>query len=188
MNRHSALKAVFVAALVFACQTTYAAMLNFQEFNNFQQLNAKQELLGVGYTLTTKGFIFNYTPAAGEPYPVGLMLVGKSWQYNDGSTALMSNSDDSTITLTTGDNSPFSVYTIDLAEMNGPGAVSVLFEGTTVSGQKIYQEMHLDGTPGFENFEFSDQFRNLTSMTWQQGNNVTNGLHMLDNLLALPTK
>lgn len=179
---------IALSVMALSCQSAFSAMLNFQEF---YKIILNYELEGVGTSFATKGFVFNYTPAPGEPYPVGFQLVGKSWLYNDGSTAFQSDSANSTITLTAADNSPFSVYTIDLAETNGaagyPAAI-VNFEGTTVSGQKVYQVMHLDGVNGFENFKFSDQFRNLTSLSWQQGDNVTNGVHMLDNLFVMPAK
>ena len=92
-------------------------------------------------------------------------------------------------TLTRDDGRPFALVAIDLAETNGPGDVptTVAFQGLTASGELVSREITLDNRTGFQRFLFSGMFKDLLYVQWQQGNNVTNGIHMFDNLVLVVT-
>lgn len=176
-------RTVVAAALFAASQAAFAGLIDFEE------LDGSQELAGVGPTYSHQGFTFSYTPAPGEPFPTGLTLVGPSWRFNDGSNALFANSDNALTTLTRDDGSPFALLAIDLAELNGPGVTGfVVFKGTTPAGEHVSHRFTLDGVTGFERFFFPGAFRNLTSVTWKQGDNVTNNPHMFDNVIVVPSR
>ena len=156
---------------------------------NFEDLNGDAELEGVGPTYSAQGFTFTYTPAPNEPYPTSLHSVGPGWAYNDGTIALNCNSDNATTTLTHNNNRAFAILAIDLAELNGPNVPSsITFVGTTRAGATVIHTVELDNVAGVERFFFPASFRNLTSVTWQQGDNVTNGPHMFDNVVVVPSK
>jgi hypothetical protein len=175
-------KAAAAAALLAASPAAFAGVITFEE------LDGSQELQGIGPTYSRQGFTFSYTPAPAEPFPTGLFTAGPSWRFNDGTIALFSNSDNALTTLTRNDERTFALLAIDLAELNGPGvAVTVVFNGTTPAGQVVTHQIALDGVTGFQRFFFPASFRHLKSVKWQQGDNITNGPHMFDNVIAVPS-
>ena len=129
-----------------------------------------------------------YTPAAGEPYPVGLQIVGPSWRFNGRSAALNSNSCSSTVEITAIDNNPFELDTIDLAPLNGDVDVSVQFEGTTVHGEKVAYAVRLDPAKRWQRVKLPNDFRRVASVRWQQGDCLVNKPHMFDNVRVRPSK
>jgi hypothetical protein len=154
----------------------------------FEDLNEAVELEGVGPTYTAQGFTFTYAPAPNEPYPTYLFSAGPSYIFNNGTTALICNSDNAVTTLTH-NNRVFALLAIDLAELNGPGTpASVTFVGKTRSGATVTHTVELDGVTGFERFFFPPSFRNLRSVNWQQGDNLLNGTHFFDNVIAVPSE
>jgi hypothetical protein len=153
----------------------------------FQDLSSPDELVGIGTTYSSQGYTFSYEPTPDELYPVGFMAVGPSWRYNTGTTALLANSVLALTTLTSDTNQPFTLKSIDLAETNGPGPVTVVFQGTTANGTHVSQEFTLDGETGFQKFTFHRRFSNLKSVTWLQGDNVTNNVYMIDNVKIATT-
>lgn len=149
---------------------------------DFEDLASPDELSGIGQTYGADGYTFAYEPANGEPYPTSLHAVGESWQFNEGSTSIFANSDGASTTLTREDDSSFSLLSIDLAELNGPGATTVTFEGQKTLGELVYQAFVLDGVVGFQTFLFSNDFVDLKSVTWLQGDNINFLPHMFDNV------
>lgn len=165
-----------VLVMAFASSPLMASMVNFE------QVYAKDELQGAGNEIISKGFVFSYAPAPGEPYPVGFQYVGRVWRFNPGTTSVNPNSCSATATLTAENGGTFSLYSMDLAELNGDEVVSVTFEGTTASGAHVYQAFQLDGKIGFQNFKFDESFEHLQSVSWLQGDCIENMPHMFDNV------
>jgi hypothetical protein len=171
------LKSMACAAALMVSSTAFAELLDFEE------IIMQGEVQGIG-TYTEKGFTFIYTAGPFEPFPTELFAVGRDWQYNTGSIAILANSSNATTTLTRGDGQPFALLAIDLAEMLGEPSVKVAFYGTTTQGETVAQEFVLDGKPGFQRFLFPERFQNLVRVDWQQGDFITNGIHMFDNVLV----
>lgn len=149
---------------------------------DFEELEHAAELQGTGDQLISKGYLFRYFPAAGEPYPVGFQTVGPTWRYNGRSAAVNPNSCGATVLMTGLDNNPFDLQAIDLAPLNGDPDVSVRFEGTTVYGEKVVLSVELRVDRGWQRIRFPGQFNRLTSVSWQQGDCLVNKPHMFDNI------
>lgn len=170
-------------------------IINFQELSTgfipCPTCDPTADLAGVGPTYSSLGYTFFYTPAPGEPYPVGFSVVGPFWPWNDGTNALVANSDNALTTLKRDDGRPFALAAIDLAELNGPRSdlpTVIVFQGTTASGELVSRKITLDNKTGFQRFHFSSEFRDLLSVQWQQGDNVTNNPHMFDNVVVFTTE
>jgi len=153
----------------------------------FEDLAHEEELQGVGDVLFSNGFVLQYAPAPGEPYPVGFFSVGSIWQFNARSTALAANSCSSTTTLTSEDNNPITLVSIDLAELNGDKNVSVSFEGVTSEGTVVRKNVKLKDRRTWQTVKFPDSFRNLQFVRWIQGDCINNPPHMFDNIRVYPT-
>ncbi|MDN5941317.1 MAG: PEP-CTERM sorting domain-containing protein [Nitrospira sp.] len=84
------------------------------------------------------------------------------------------------LTLTGGGS--FSLASIDLAEANNLGAVSVAFTGHLTGGGTVVQTFTLDGVAfGAETFTFSG-FGDVTKVSWSQDYPY----HQFDNIVASP--
>lgn len=153
----------------------------------FEELPHDQELQGAGPTVLSKGFVLQYAPAPGEPFPVGFTVVGPSWPFNGRSAALEANSCSATTTLTDDDNNPLSLVSIEVAAANGDLPVEVTFVGLTAEGSTVDRRIRLRDQGGWQRFIFPQTFRNLQSVTWTQGDCVTNFPHMFDNILVFRT-
>jgi hypothetical protein len=167
--------AIASAALLFAVPSE-AAVLNFED------LPSEFELQGVGGTVFSKGFMLRYTPAQGEPFPTGFFSVGPQWQFNGRSTALLANSCAAITTLTSQDNNPITLVSIDLAETNGDANVSVTFEGLTIDGELLRKTVNLRTKRVWQRVVFPPAFRRLQYVRWTQGDCKTNPPHMFDNV------
>jgi len=170
-------------ALASVTSTAIAAVLTFED------LPAEYELQGVGDEISASGYTLYYTPAPGEPYPVGFTAVGRAWAYNkSGSTAIIANSCSAVTTLTADDDAPMNLASIDLAELNGDTDVSARFVGIKLDGKAVKAEFRLNGKIGWQTFHFPKSFRNLQSVSWLQGDCIINRPHMFDNIQVSPTK
>jgi hypothetical protein len=167
--------------VVVASLPTQAAMLTFEE------LPHSDELQGAGNTVFSKGYLLTYAPAPNEPYPVGFTTVGPTWQFNKRSAALAANSCSATTTLTAQDNNPFTLESIDLAELNGDADVSVAFSGITSSGETVQKLVLLRDRKTWQRMKFPESFRNLQSVAWLQGDCIANFPHMFDNIRVFPS-
>jgi hypothetical protein len=172
---------LLIAVFSLASSPTFAAVLNFEEFPH------DYELQGIGDVITSQGYTLTYTPAPEEPYPVGFFSVGPSWQFNARSTAIIANSCSATTTLTSNDNKPMTILSIDLDELNGDNIGSVTFIGLTVDGTFVKKSVRLNGKPEWQIFHFSSAFKNLKSVSWTQGDCLTTPPHMFDNIRVIPT-
>lgn len=187
-------KSIIALAVAMLTGNAFATTVDFQDVKD------NGEIYGVPSPLQTRGYVFEYTPAAGEPNPTGLYIATRAWVFNrGGSNALYANSDFALTTLTKGDNSAFSIYAIDLAEVNGskdqsPGN-NITFNGKTTTGETVSITMQVDGKRGWQRFAFPDQFTNLVSLSWLQGGGPQpwwsgtdyNKIIMVDNLLLSGT-
>ena len=179
--RISKIHGLFAGVLMAMSMSVSAGVINFQE------LNGEAEVEGLGTVYTAQGFVFTYTPAPNEPYPTAWASIGPNYQFNNGTTAIVCNSDNATCSLKHRRNETFALLAIDLAEVNGNGnaPTSVTFSGLTKAGKTVTHTVSLDGIMGFERFFFPASFRNLKEVTWQQGDNVNNGTHFLDNVVVV---
>jgi hypothetical protein len=181
----SRLKAFFIAVLLLGTTPALAQLLTFEE------LHPQFELNEVGQTYSAVGYTFFYAPAPNEPFPTALYDAGRSWRFNDGTTAMFANSDNASVTLKRDDGQPFAMVALDLAELNGGGASPVArveFEALTSSGTMITHTIEMDNQTGFQRFFMPSAFRDVTVVRWSQGDNVTNAPHMFDNVLLMPAR
>lgn len=178
MKINKVAKLALASACALIALGANAVVIDFEEFA------MPDELQGAGNKVSSKGFTFFYTPALGEPYPVGFHFVGPAWRYNvGGSTALLANSCSALTVLQSDTNTPFSLTSIDLAEVNGAGPVAnVVFEGTTFSGQVVSHAVNVDGLVGVQRVNFPQYFSNLKSVKWLQGDCYVNKVHQFDNV------
>ena len=153
---------------------------------DFEELPHDQELQGAGDIVLSKGYQLTYAPAPDEPYPVGFHIVGPSWAFNGRSAALVANSCGATITMTAQDNNPFTLKSIDLAGLNGDANVAVAFTGITTNGATVQSVVNLSNQGNWQRIPFPPRFRNLHSVTWVQGDCITNFPHMFDNVSVFP--
>lgn len=172
-------KLALAAACACVTLSANAIVIDFEEFAQ------PQELWGAGNAISSKGFTFAYTPALGEPYPVGFHFVGTSWRFNvGGSIALVANSCSALTVLQSDANTPFSLNAIELGELNGTGQVTnVVFEATTVTGQVVSYAVNVDGQTGVQRINFPQYFSNLTSVKWLQGDCLTSPPYQIDNVV-----
>lgn len=184
MQQREIMKNIKVTKLALAAACACVALGANAVVIDFEEFAQPDELRGAGNAVSSKGFTFAYTPAPGEPYPVGFHFVGASWIYNvGGSTALLANSCSALTVLQSDTNTPFSLTSIDLAEVNGPGLVAnVVFEATTASGQVLSHAVNVDGQAGVQRINFPQYFSNLTSVKWLQGDCYINPVHQFDNV------
>jgi len=123
-----------------------------------------------GFTLTTPGF---------------LNFVGSGAPGFTGSTTLFNgfiNGPGNVMELKQTNGDPFTLTSIDLAELNPIVGVSVTFVGNLFGSGTVTQTFTLDGTAVFdaETFSFPNTFTNLTSLTWAQ----VDPFHQFDNIVV----
>lgn len=95
------------------------------------------------------------------------------------STALFADSIGGTLTLTQDGGGPFSLFSIDLNELNGSSVASVDFTGITSTNAIVNQTFVLDGVKStFETFFFNLVFSDLTEVSWVQ----SSPFHQFDNI------
>lgn len=200
MNKSQLCKVAVFAAMLCLGQSAVAddsrgpvAVINFQDLSTgfvpCPGCDPTADLAGVGPTYSSRGYTFFYTPTPGEPFPVGFSVVGRFWPFNNGTNALFANSDNALTTLKRDDGRPFALVAIDLAETNGSGEVptTVVFQGMTASGGMVSVEFTLDNVTGFQRFHLPGMFKDLLYVQWLQGDNVSNGIHMFDNVVLVTT-
>ncbi|MBW8829629.1 MAG: hypothetical protein JF606_09395 [Burkholderiales bacterium] len=184
MNQCSCARVALAATLAiagFATPAVQAARLTFEE------LPHADELTGVGPIVQSKGFILTYNPAPGEAYPVGFMSVGPSWRFNGRSTALLSNSCTSIVTLRADTNVPITLHSIDLAPNNGDEGAAVTFLGLKTDNTYVRTTIVLSPKAVWKTYRLPDTFSNLQEARWVQGDCFINPPHMFDNVRVHPT-
>ncbi len=174
--------AIFCAALIaFTCQPALAVIIDFED------LPHSDELTGAGTIYSSKGFTLTYGPAADESYPVGFTTVGPSWKFNGRSAAFEANNCNATTTLTSNDNNPMTLKSIDLAAVNGDKNVAVDFIGIKADGSTVQETFQLVGKNVWKKYHLPRGFKNLQSVMWTQGDCINNPPHMFDNIHVTPT-
>jgi len=139
---------------------------------DFQSLEQNNNLVNdVGNTYTEDGFIL--TKGDGEPFPFA--VFGTQDARYSGSTALFNNTSGGVTRLARVTGGAFDLFSIDLAELNGPNVASVTF--TTNNGDS--QTFTLDGVAfAAQTFSFNPLFQGITSVSWVQAS----PFHQFDNI------
>ncbi len=86
-----------------------------------------------------------------------------------GSTALFNNTVDGLTVLTSENGGPFNLISIDIANLNNNGPVTVNFVGSLAGGGTVNASYTTTGSMNeLETFFLPDTFRNLVSVDWLQ--------------------
>lgn len=100
-----------------------------------------------------------------------------------GSTAIFNNTPRADNIVERADGASFSFTSIDVAELNGPSAVPVIFIGTTTTGAQITKTHFTDGIyPSTETVTFdpSRGWSDVVSVRWEQ----SAPYHQFDNIVV----
>lgn len=183
LPRRLALQVFAALAGLAGMQLAQAVVLDFEDLTCART----QPICNVGSVYASKGYTLRYAPAPDDERPVGFHAIGKLWAPNvGGSTAMLANSCNASTTLTAQSGKPFSVLALDLAEANADAPATVEFIGTKTDGTQVRMNAPLDGKPGWQRVVFPSAFYNLKTLTWVQGDCISNKSHMFDNILVMP--
>ncbi|MBI2731789.1 MAG: hypothetical protein HYX44_00250 [Aquabacterium sp.] len=182
-RRRHAIHALVVLASLTGAQAAQAVVLDFEDLICART----QPTCHVGSVYASKGYTLRYAAAPDDDHPVGFQAIGKLWTPDaGGSTAMLANSCNASTVLTAQSGKPFSVLALDLAEANADAPVTVEFIGTKTDGTQVRMNAPLDGKPGWQRVVFPSAFYNLKTLTWLQGDCISNKSHMFDNILVMP--
>jgi len=191
MARYRWLTACLIAALAstwpmaqaIAAAKDTTVLLDFEDISCAQ----KQAQCDVGEAFLSQGYALRYTPTLDDPSPGGLSAVGKLWRFNaKGSVAMQINSCNGNVSLMANDNSPFTPVSIDLAEMDGEGPALLTFSAQKQDGSTVAFTAKISGKPGWRRQSFPPEFKGVTSLSWSQGDCVSNRAHMFDRIALQP--
>jgi hypothetical protein len=120
--------------------------------------------------------------------PAGFAAWGTQSANYPGSVALLNNNLGEWTTLSTLSGSSFAIFSISLAHLraNLMGSENVVdFTGIRLDGTMLFQSFVIPastgGSPVLHAFAFSNSFRDLQSLTWQQ----TPNYHQFDNIVLV---
>jgi hypothetical protein len=106
---------------------------------------------------------------------------------------MFANTCSASTTLTAEDGRRFTLESMDMQELNGPGYVSITFTGVRGEGEggTVTHTVQLNGTTAWETVQFPKTFRALKSVTWRQGSLVVpecqaNNPHMFTRVRVHP--
>jgi hypothetical protein len=120
---------------------------------------------------------FTISKAIQDPFNLHSINSGDyGWS---GSTSLVNNTSNGTITLTQNGGGTFSLYSIDLDWLNRSAPVPVNFIGTKFDNSNINAHFDLDLARGFQTFNFTE-FTDLVSVSWRQ----EPAYHQFDNIVV----
>lgn len=143
-----------------------AAMLTFDSLSSPVDVNTPTYSEG-GFDFTSSS-----TSGFGSWGTTSLNFAGSTGMFNDSLTG-------STTTMVQDSGLAFSVYGLNLSELFFFSPTSdVTFTGTTSTGGTVSQTFTLDGSFGYEVFNFSSVFTDLVALSWDQ----TSGFHQFDNI------
>lgn len=151
-------------------QISSAVVIDFESLyeNNNSTNNQGDSYSEDGFTLTKPDDFYNF------------MSFGDLSPKFVGSTSLFNNTVGTTTTLTKDDGGFFSIFSIDLNELNFDRVVTVNFTGTTSGGGTVNQSFTLDGIKStVETFFFNALFTDLTQLSWVQ----ESPYHQFDNIV-----
>jgi len=144
------------------------------DFQSLEQVNAAVNNVGTSYS--EDGFTF--TKGGAEPFDFA--VFGTLESRYPGSTALFNNTVSGLTKLTRDGGGVFSIETIDLANLNGTGTVTVTFTGTKLDLSTVVQAFTFDSFGALTTFSFDPGFVNLASLEWGQDA----PFHQFDNLVV----
>ena len=141
------------------------------DFEALKHVDTK--VVSIGNTYSEKGFTLTET---GDN---GFATFGTLERRFSGSTALFDETAGGITTLVKDGGGSFNLKSIDLAELNGNGAVSVTFTAVQNGGGTASQTFTTDGIAfGAETFAFSSAFGAITSLSFVQ----VSPYHQFDNI------
>jgi len=162
--------AVAMCAQGFALESSAAVL-------TFESLSSPDDNFSIGRTYTEQGFILDDISTTSA---FGFASWGTSNMFFSGSTALINNNDAGLTRLSQVGGGAFSLGNIDLV-MLYPGftddGADVTFTGITTDNSIVTQSFHV-ADAGVQNFSFSSNFTNLSSVTWTDGAMY----HQFDNI------
>ena len=161
--------ALALGLAAFGTSADAAVIIDFQSLEQ-----AGSGIFDVGTTYSEDGFTF--TEGAGDAFPFA--VFGTAETRYPGSTALFNNTINGSITLTKDGGGLFSIASIDLANLNGSGNVSVTFTGTYADLTTTQQIFNFDSFQALSTFAFNSSFTGLSSLQWSQAS----PFHQFDNV------
>ncbi len=151
-----------VASFALAVSGIANAGLITLDFDSLEQVNNS----GVGSSYAEEGFLLSAS---------NLFTIGTSDFRYTGSVSLLDNTANGITQLTKIGGGTFDLFSIDVAELNGPNVASITF--TRDGGHS--QTFTLDGDSfGVETFFFNSGFLGATTISWVQ----QNPYHQFDNI------
>ncbi len=133
-------------------------------FQSLEHIDALVTQIGpVGTTYSEAGFTFTQGPNETHAFTTYGTLENRY----PGSTALLNNTIDGITTLTSS-SGLFSISSIDLALLNGPGSANVVFIGVYSDLSTITTTLTVTSFQSLTTFTFPVGFAGLTSLRWSQ--------------------
>lgn len=172
MKRHLWIVALVGASLMAGVQAG-AAVIDFQTLEHVDT-----NIANFGTTYSEDGFTFTQVPG-GQPFPFATFgtLEGRY----PGSTALFNRTVGSGTQLTVSGGGTFDIFSIDLANLNGAGSVSVTFLGTKPDLSTVTQTFTFNSFGVLSTFSFAPSFSGLATLDWSQDA----PFHQFDNLVVV---
>lgn len=100
-----------------------------------------------------------------------------------GSTALFNNTVGGVMTFERIDGAAFDMQSIDIANLNNNGPVTVNFVGNLADGNQVFDSYTTTGVPNvLETYFFDAHFTGLSSLVWTQ----EGPFHQFDNISVIP--
>lgn len=163
--------AVIATACSIVASAANAAVIDFQ---SLEQNNGSANDVGSSYS--EDGFTLTQVPG-GQPFPFA--VFGTLESRYAGSTALFNNTIGGGTRLTRDGGGTFSISSIDLANLNGPGNVTVNFIGTYADASTTNQAFAFNSFGALTTFAFNGTFVDLAHLDWTQDS----PFHQFDNLV-----
>ena len=132
-----------------------------------------------GYLYTAGDWMISHPDT--EPHP--FRTFGTQEARYPGSTALFNDTVDGVITFERIDGAAFDMQSIDIANLNNAGPVTVNFVGNLASGGQVFDSYTTTGTTNIlETYSFDEHFVNLSSLVWVQ----EGPFHQFENISVIP--
>jgi hypothetical protein len=157
--------AAVVAALTMmgGAGTARALTIDFDDFA-FNDTGI-HDLTSISGTLERDGFTF--TPSQFTKFDV----LGTQEARFAGEIAMFNNENTGTTTLTRDGGATFSVESIDVANILGPGANSITFHGAVHGGGTVTESFSFDSFGHLTTLSLDNDFENLDSLSFDENGN-----------------
>ncbi len=132
-----------------------------------------------GYLYTSGDWMISHPDT--EPNAFG--TFGTQEARYPGSTALFNDTVNGVTTFERIDGAAFDMQSIDIANLNNFGPVTVNFVGNLASGGQVFDSYTTTGSTNIlETYSFDEHFVNLSSLVWVQ----EGPFHQFDNISIIP--